>query len=88
MNPKRRTNLEIKRDMLNIIKRGVGVTRIVYEANLNFVIVHRHLEQLLEKGYIYTERKNRKNTYSLTDQGLQIIPEINRTIANMKMILF
>ena len=88
MNERNRTNLEIKRDMLNIIKKNVRVTKIVYGANLNFSIVHRHLDQLLQKGYINIHEDTLKTTYSITEQGLQIIPEMNRTISNMKMILF
>lgn len=80
MNPKRRTDLEIKRDMLNVIKDTVGITKIVYQANLNFNIVHRHLDELLQKGYIDEDRSNQRISYSITDEGIRIIPKIEMVL--------
>ena len=83
MNRKRRTDLEIKRDMLKVIQNTVGITEIVYQANLNFVIVHRHLIELSQKGLIKIEpheQNEDRKTYSLTNEGIEIIPQIEMVL--------
>ena len=43
----RRNNLDIVADILRVAQGGAKKTRIVYQANLNFKIIKRYLEELL-----------------------------------------
>lgn len=84
MSPKRRTDLEIKRDILNVVKNAVGITKIVYQANLNFKIVHKHISELARKGLILIEpdqHSEKRKIYSITNEGIEIIPQIEMILS-------
>lgn len=54
---KRQTN-DIEADILRTLKRHgprTGVTKIVYGANLNFLIVRKYLKRLIESGLVVAE---------------------------------
>ena len=48
----RRNNLDICADILRLSEGGAKKTRIVYQANLNFKMVKRYLDKLLEKEFL------------------------------------
>lgn len=49
---KRRRRYEIAADILETAQQPARVTRIVYDCNLNFVLIRRYLDHLLECGLI------------------------------------
>ena len=54
----KRQAIDIEADILRTIKRHgprVGVTKIVYGANLNFLIVRKYLTRLIESGLVVVE---------------------------------
>ncbi|NJD53418.1 MAG: hypothetical protein FIB07_11180 [Candidatus Methanoperedens sp.] len=64
-----RGRLDIIIDILEIAKKGVNKTKIVYGANLNFQLTEKYLGFLLEKGFIYYLH----NKYITTDKGKMIL---------------
>ena len=48
----RRHRLDIFADILRLAKNGTKVTRLVYQANLNFTIIKKYLQKLTEKGFV------------------------------------
>ena len=63
----RRGRLEITTEILELTSRPTRVTRIVYGCNLNFTIVHKYLDRLIEGGLL---RRVPENTaYESTDRG-------------------
>ena len=57
--------MDICHDILKVAESGARKTRLVYQANLNFRIVKKYLELLMEKGFI--ELKD--GHYLTTDRG-------------------
>jgi predicted transcriptional regulator len=52
LGPKRRNELAVMRDVLNVCMRSANKTRIVYSANLNFSRLNRYLHVLLSLGFL------------------------------------
>lgn len=55
LSPKRRSELAIMRDVLDVCMKGANKTRIVYSANLNFTRLNRYLRMLLSLGFLAKE---------------------------------
>lgn len=68
----RRNNIEIENDILAIAIKGARKTAIVYQANLNFVLVHRYLGSLIARGLLSAEEK----IYVTTNRGLHYMRQI------------
>ncbi|MCK4527879.1 transcriptional regulator [candidate division WOR-3 bacterium] len=82
MSNKRRTRIEIMRDMLEVVSKGgkVNKTKIVYGANLNFERASRILDWLIGKGLVM-EKSDR---YAITEKGKEILREIYKLAALFK----
>lgn len=63
----RRGNLDIYADILEVAAEPARLTRIVYRANLNFVMVAEYLETLIERGLL----AHRGDYYQATEAGLE-----------------
>ena len=61
----RRNNLDINAEILQVASEGAKKTQIVYKANLNFLLVKKYLNNLIEKGFV-----SKKDTcYYTTEKG-------------------
>ena len=65
----RRNNLDISAEILQVAQEGAKKTHIVYKANLNFLIVKKYLNNLIEEGLL---SKNDTRYYT-TDKGRDFI---------------
>ena len=76
MSKKRRTRIEIMRDVIEIMRKegGVKKTEIVYGANLNFVRASRIIKWLIEKELVTVE----SDRYEITEKGEEILREIDK----------
>lgn len=68
---RRRNNLDIMAEILEIAQLGAKKTWIVYKANLNFKIVKDYLAELMEKELLEHDGR----IYSTTDRGLEFLEE-------------
>ncbi|MFB0543557.1 MAG: winged helix-turn-helix domain-containing protein [Candidatus Bathyarchaeia archaeon] len=68
---RRRNNLDIMAEVLEIAQLGAKKTWIVYKANLNFKIVKDYLDELMEKGLLEYDG----SIYSTTDRGFEFLEE-------------
>jgi predicted transcriptional regulator len=66
-----RGKFDIIIDILEIAKKGVNKTSIVYGANLNFRITKKYLALLMENGLM----DNREDKYVTTEKGRIILEE-------------
>lgn len=73
----RRTRHEISRDILNIALVEAKPTEIVYKSNLNFKIIQKHLERLIDKNLLEITRHGDKRTYLTTNEGKQYLNQLN-----------
>lgn len=76
MSKKRRTRVEIMRDVFVIMRKegGVKKTEIVYGANLNFKRASRMINWLIEKDLVKVE----SDRYEITEKGEEIFREIDK----------
>jgi predicted transcriptional regulator len=68
---RRRNNLDIMAEILEIARLGAKKTWIVYKANLNFKLVKEYLDELMEKRLLGSDG----SIYQTTDQGLEFLEE-------------
>jgi predicted transcriptional regulator len=71
----RRNNFQIARDILIQTEGGAGVTRIVYQSNLNFLVVKPYLHDLIANGLMVKDGP----MYFTTDTGRAFIRGVART---------
>ena len=75
----KRQAIDIEADILRtIVRKGprVGVTKIVYGANLNFLIVRKYLKRLIESGLVVVEvprALSGRKLYSNTEKAPEFI---------------
>lgn len=70
----RRSQLEIRMDMLKAIKTGAEKpTQIMYKANLSWVALQTHLKFLIEKGLLRWVTEGTRKRYELTLKGSSIM---------------
>ena len=80
MSKKRRTKIEIIRDILKILTKyggGVKKTKIVYGANLNFDRASSVLNWLIEAELVVSV----SDTYKITEKGEEALREIDNLVA-------
>jgi predicted transcriptional regulator len=76
LNAGRRSGMEIVAEILVEAKRGVSKTRLVYRTNLNFLVIRKHLDFLLEKDLL--EIVNPNELYMTTAKGCQFLEEFEK----------
>jgi predicted transcriptional regulator len=69
---RKRTNLEIRADILKIAMDGAKKSHIVYKANLNFAIIKDYLKDLSSAGLL-SHPANGSKLYTTTDKGIDFI---------------
>ena len=70
----RRSKIDITVAILKITKSGANKTRIVYGANLNFVLAGKYLDFLQKNRFI--ESTTRKTHYQITDKGREFLDKV------------
>lgn len=82
MSKKRRTKIEVIRDMLEIVRKSEEVkkTEIVYGANLNFERASKILKWLIAGGFIELNA----DKYKITEKGEDIFREIEKVATLFK----
>jgi len=69
----RRNNIDICADILRVARSGAKKTRIVYKANLNFVIMKDYLKTLKKNGLL----KNEDGFFITTSKGARFLEQYN-----------
>jgi predicted transcriptional regulator len=90
--PKRRDQLVIIAEIINIAKSGSSKTHIMFKANLSFKQLNQYLSILTETGLLEKSQTDGKEIYSATQKGLnfvekqrEIISLLNIDIHEMKV---
>jgi predicted transcriptional regulator len=68
----RRTNLDVYVDILQSAMNGAKKTRIVYQANLNFQIAKRYMDNLVEGDFMEMEEDG---SFRTTTKGINFIKQ-------------
>ncbi|MDG6919911.1 MAG: hypothetical protein JRN59_00090 [Nitrososphaerota archaeon] len=70
----RRSQLEIRMDMLKVIKSGAEKpTQIMYKANLSWVALQTHLTQMIQRGLLKWVTEGTRKRYELTLKGSSVM---------------
>ncbi len=70
---KKRTRLEVIRDILEVIRARSGKikpTHVLYKSNLSHQMMDEYLRELIDKGFIQEARLGKGKTYVITNKGL------------------
>jgi predicted transcriptional regulator len=73
---KKRTRLEVIKDILEVIKTKNGKikpTHILYKSNLSYGMMEEYLTELKEKGFIVETTKDGNKTYKITEKGMEYL---------------
>jgi predicted transcriptional regulator len=78
MTSKKRTNDVIASEKLKICVNGASKTRIVYQANLNFLTVKPYLDRFTERGFLEAIREGSRIVYKTTPKGMDLKEQFER----------
>jgi len=73
--------LDICADILRVALDGARKTRIVYQANLNFTILHKYMRRLMENGFL-TQIEGPH--FITTEKGCQFLEQYRNLIVPLK----
>jgi len=73
----RRNNAEIVAGVLEAAKRDATITRIMYQAGMNFNQAQRYVNLLVEKGLLKTKTQGKKMFFLTSDKGLEYLRKYN-----------
>ena len=76
----RRSRIDISIDILEVAKKEVNKTGIVYRTNLNFKLAERYLDLLLKHGLV----ENRLDKYITTDKGKIFLAKAKEIALNLE----
>ena len=78
----RRHKVDIFAEVLRLAKNGAKLTRLVYQANLNFTIIRKHLQALTEHDLIESINGHTHTT----EKGLEFLEKYEEMIVALKSI--
>ena len=83
---RRRSNIQIIRDMLKVGENGAGKTEIMYSANMSYSQIQKYLHFLISHGFIdKVEVGNPIVTYQVTEQGLRLLKSIDTVLEVLEL---
>jgi predicted transcriptional regulator len=78
---RRRSNIQIIRDMLRVGENGAGKTEIMYSANMSYSQIQKYLSFLIVHGFIdKVEVGNPVVNYRITEKGLSLVKSIDTVL--------
>jgi len=78
MTSKKRTNDVIASEILKICVNGAVKTRIVYQANLNFLSAKPYLDRFIERGLLEVIPMGSRIVYKTTPKGMDLKERFER----------
>lgn len=82
--PARRSELEIKMDVLQVVSQGIDrPTQIMYKANLSWMALQENLKALVAKSFLREESVGPRRRYELTQSGYEILRTFQKVLESM-----
>ena len=77
---KKRTRLEVIRDILEVISdsRKIKITHVIYKANLSNNSVKPYLDELIGKGFVREVFDKDKKYFEISDKGKEFLKEFEK----------
>ncbi len=83
---RRRSSIQIIRDMLKVGENGAGKTEIMYSANMSYSQLQKYLSFLISQGFIdRVEVGNPIVTYQVTEQGRSLLKSIDAVLEVLEL---
>jgi predicted transcriptional regulator len=82
--PKRRNQLSIMADILEITKEGTLKTQVMYKANLSFTQLNDYLSFMLNSNLITQTNLEGKELYIITEKGSDFLVKHHELIQLLK----
>ena len=83
---RRRSDIEIIADMLEIGENGAGKTQIMYSANMSYHQIQKYLGYLVTNGYVDKMKMgNPSVTYQVTDSGIKLLQLVSQLKEMLKL---
>jgi predicted transcriptional regulator len=73
----KRNGLDICADMLRVSRTGAKKSHLVYKANLNFLIVKKYLNRLVDNGLL----DHSGNRFFITNKGSEFLERYETIVA-------
>lgn len=82
--PARRSELEIRMDVLQVVSQGIDrPTQIMYKANLSWIALQENLKALVAKSFLREESVGPRRRYELTQSGFDILRTFRTVLETM-----
>ena len=82
--PARRSELEIKMDVLQVVSQGIDrPTQIMYKANLSWMALQENLKSLVARSFLKEESLGPRRRYELTQSGYEILRSFRSVLESM-----
>ena len=85
--PARRSELEIKMDVLQVVSSGIDrPTQIMYKANLSWIALQSNLKSLVTGAFLNEENLGNRKRYELTQRGFDVLHAFQKVVESMGSI--
>ncbi|MGD0146784.1 MAG: winged helix-turn-helix domain-containing protein [Nitrososphaerales archaeon] len=85
--PTRRSELEIKMDVLSVVGRGIDrPTQIMYKANLSWIALQSNLKSLVKSNFLREEDLGSRKRYELTQHGFDVLGTYKQVVDAMSAL--
>ena len=82
--PVRRSELEIKMDVLQVVSQGIDrPTQIMYKANLSWIALQQNLQTLVTKSFLREEKLGPRRRYEVTPSGFDLLRTFRKVVETM-----
>ncbi len=82
--PARRSELEIKMDVLKVVASGIDrPTQVMYKANLSWIALQSNLKSLVTGGFLREEDLGSRKRYELTQRGFEVLGTFQKVVDAM-----
>ena len=82
--PSRRSELEIKMDILQVVSQGIDrPTQVMYKANLSWLALQENLKALVARSFLREENVGPRRRYELTQSGYEILHAFQKVLEAM-----
>ena len=80
-----RSRLDIIAAILTLTKKkGIGITNIMYGANINFKQLKQYMEFLVEKKLLRVSETDSKKRYKTTSRGIELLKDYEKIQKSLK----
>ena len=81
----RRSELEVKMDILRVVGEGWRKpTQIMYKANLSWSALQEHFKSLVNAGLLREEKFAKRSEYDITPPGITLLNDYRKLTASIK----